>query len=133
MEIPANANIILNFNEMHQNDNVFGFIMGFNDNFEYVRSQIIMMQPTSPLDKVSSIILQEERQRLARIGNVSSECTIAVVQHNKRKNEGGLSKYDIRCDFCKKTGHPKSKCYAKHGFPPDFKFTKNKYSNNEGA
>ncbi|OIT38846.1 hypothetical protein A4A49_56188, partial [Nicotiana attenuata] len=30
------------------------------------------------------------------------------------------------CDYCKKQGHIKDKCYKLHGFPQDFKFTKGK-------
>jgi len=33
---------------------------------------------------------------------------------------------NLFCDHCKKTGHIKEKCYKLHGFPPDFKFTKEK-------
>lgn len=30
------------------------------------------------------------------------------------------------CNYCKKTGHTIEQCYKLHGFPADFKFTKNK-------
>ncbi|XP_075104674.1 uncharacterized protein LOC107769033 [Nicotiana tabacum] len=32
----------------------------------------------------------------------------------------------VSCKYCKKTGHTVDKCYRLHGFPQDFKFTKNR-------
>lgn len=32
----------------------------------------------------------------------------------------------LSCKYCKKLGHTVDKCYMLHGFPDDFKFSKNK-------
>lgn len=43
-----------------QQENVMKFLMGLNDSFTHVRGQILLMDP---INKVFSLILQEERQR----------------------------------------------------------------------
>ncbi|XP_070017876.1 uncharacterized protein [Nicotiana sylvestris] len=45
------------------------------------------------------------------------------VNFESRKNVSGVS-----CKYCKKPGHTVEKCYRLYGFPPEFKFTKNKKS-----
>nr|XP_009759938.1 PREDICTED: uncharacterized protein LOC104212395 isoform X1 [Nicotiana sylvestris] len=39
------------------------------------------------------------------------------------------------CNYCKKSGYLIEKCYKLHGFPPSFKFTKQKrtYGNAQGS
>ncbi|XP_049414590.1 uncharacterized protein LOC125877298 [Solanum stenotomum] len=39
-----------------------------------------------------------------------------------------VNKANLFCDYCKKTGHIEAKWYRKHGFPPNFKFTKGRNS-----
>jgi hypothetical protein len=38
------------------------FLTGLNDNFSTVKSQILLMEPLPPLNKVFSMVLQHERQ-----------------------------------------------------------------------
>jgi hypothetical protein len=38
------------------------FVTGLNDNFSTVKSQILLMDPLPPLNKVFSMVLQHERQ-----------------------------------------------------------------------
>lgn len=43
-------------------DAVMSFLQGLNDNYDVVRSQILLMEPLPTLPKVYSIILQQECQ-----------------------------------------------------------------------
>ncbi|KAH0670935.1 hypothetical protein KY285_025115 [Solanum tuberosum] len=48
---------------------------------------------------------------------------------NWGNNSGGsrpLNKSHLFCDYCKKSGNTREKCFRLHGFPEDFKFTKGK-------
>ncbi|KAG6696134.1 hypothetical protein I3842_09G132400 [Carya illinoinensis] len=89
------------------------------------------MSPMPPLDKAFSLVLQEERQRQARVAILpaAESCALAASHHQTRKRD----KFDITCYNCGKTGHTKDKCYRLIGFPPDFKFTKTKQGNNHLA
>ncbi|XP_075074481.1 uncharacterized protein LOC142162074 [Nicotiana tabacum] len=48
------------------------------------------------------------------------------VQFDSKR--GSTFTSNLSCKYCKKTGHTVDKCYKLHGFPPNFKFTKNKRS-----
>lgn len=80
-----------------------------------------MMVPL-PSIATTPFILQEERQR--GIHTSSPLNPNAIAMNVTSENVG--SKKAITCHHCKKPGHVKSQCYRLHGFPTDFKFTKNK-------
>ncbi|XP_075077343.1 uncharacterized protein LOC142164071 [Nicotiana tabacum] len=78
-----------------EDDRLHQFLMGLNETYVSVRSNLLMMQPPPSLDSAYNILLQDERQRTAQF----------------RK-------------YCKKSGHLIDKCYKLHGFSTGFKFTK---------
>lgn len=39
------------------------FLMGLNENFPHVKGQILLMDPSSPITKVFSLVIQEEKQK----------------------------------------------------------------------
>lgn len=46
-----------------QEDQVMQFLMGIDEHYSTVRSQILLMDPLSSFNKVFALILQDERQR----------------------------------------------------------------------
>ena len=46
-----------------QKDQVFRFLMGLNDSYSTVNSQILITEPLPALNKAYSLILQEEKHR----------------------------------------------------------------------
>ncbi|XP_015170359.1 uncharacterized protein [Solanum tuberosum] len=116
------------------------FLMGLNEVYTIVRGSILMMNPLPTMAQAFSILVQEERQREVKPHNkphmdsssfhVNAASTSSGFRTNytPHKNNVGTSrpssKSNLFCDYCKKTGHIREKCYRLHGFPPDFKFTK---------
>lgn len=49
--------------EHFQSEYVMVFFIGLNDSFAGVRAQILLMDPIAPINKVFSLIVQEEHQR----------------------------------------------------------------------
>ncbi|XP_062162062.1 uncharacterized protein LOC133869111 [Alnus glutinosa] len=47
--------------EKHNRDHVFQFLMGLYDSFANIRGQILLNDPLPPINKVFSLIIQEER------------------------------------------------------------------------
>lgn len=43
------------------------FLMDLNDTYSHIRGQILLMDPLPPLNKVFSLLTQEERQMLRRL------------------------------------------------------------------
>jgi hypothetical protein len=44
---------------------VFQFLIGLNYSFSHIMGQILLFEPLPPINKVFSLVLQEERQREA--------------------------------------------------------------------
>ena len=110
------------------------FLMGVNESFSQVRSQVLLMDPIPSLSKVYSLMIQEETQRSipnAPVVKVDSTVLVAQVSTDQVNhvtnlvNSSGKGKDRPVCTHCGKTHHTVDKCYKLHGFPLGFKF-KNK-------
>ncbi|XP_070040732.1 uncharacterized protein [Nicotiana tomentosiformis] len=123
-----------------EDQQLFQFLNGLNESYSTVKSSIMMMNPLPPISKAYSLLQHDESQKeaLSNISNFSGDsASFSVltaqsantrnftqrVKFESRKNVSGVS-----CKYCKKPGHTVEKCYRLHGFPPEFKFTKNKKS-----
>ena len=118
-------------NDQQGQEAVMKFLMGVNESFSQVRSQVLLMDPIPSLRKVYSLMIQEETQR-----SISNACVVKVdstvlaakvstdqVNHvTNLVNFGGKGKDIPICTHCGKTGHTVDKCYKLHGFPLGFKF-----------
>ncbi|XP_042944479.1 uncharacterized protein LOC122278348 [Carya illinoinensis] len=105
---------------------VMKFLMGLTDNFDNVRGQILMMDPLPSINKVFSLVIQEERQKL-----ISSRCTssafvesvaLATKGDTSFKTFKGNPRNKLLCSHCSLIGHTVDKCYKLHGYPPNYKF-----------
>ena len=111
------------------------FLMGLNDSFAQVRGQLLLMDPLPPINKVFSLISQEEHQR--KIGsqaasvNDSNNTMAFVVQREAASRSGtgpnthpgnkNQKKERPFCTHCNYHGHTVEKCYKIHGYPPGFR------------
>lgn len=66
-----------------QMDYTMTFRMGLNDSFAQIKSQILLIDPLPPINRVFALVIQEERQRV--VGNHS-------VQQFPHNNMAFLSK-----------------------------------------
>lgn len=141
-----------------QDRRLIQFLMGLNEIYTVVRGSILMMSPLPTMAQAFAILAQEERQRevkphnrlnldstslnvVANTAGTSSAMVNAAstsyrtnytgMTHPQYRNSGGSrppNKLNLICDYCRKPGHTKDKCYRLHGFPQNFKFTKGKNS-----
>lgn len=49
--------------DYHHQEYVFHFLVGLNESFSHIRGQILLSDPLPSINKVFSLIVQEERQR----------------------------------------------------------------------
>ncbi|KAA8525454.1 hypothetical protein F0562_007309, partial [Nyssa sinensis] len=91
-------------------EKVFQFLLGLNDSFASLRTQILAMDPLPPIGKVFSILFQEEQQRLL---NIRPSETIALAVR-----PGGCLKSSFKCMACGKEGHTRDRCWSIVGYPP---------------
>jgi hypothetical protein len=106
--------------------------MGLDDSYSHIRGQILLNDPLPPINKVFSLIVQEERQKEISVNPLIHETTALMTKADaapqKKFNKFTNRKEKPTCFHCGITGHTIDKCYRIHGFPPGFKFTKNNFS-----
>ncbi|KAG5589887.1 hypothetical protein H5410_040401 [Solanum commersonii] len=119
----------------HQDERLLQFLMGLNETFIGVRSNILLSSPLPNIDQAYSLVIQDEKQREIHASpNYPGESTSFLVGNvgsrrfdDYKAQQGNFSKKStMTCNYCKKVGHNIYQCYKLHGFPPNFKFTKNK-------
>jgi hypothetical protein len=119
----------------HQRQYVYQFLMELNESFSHIRGQILLIDLLPPMNKVFSLVLQEERQPSLSVSSLSfNQSTTALLsktvpptQNRFVNNKGNSTRKDHpTCSHCGLTSHTMEKCYRLHGFPPGFKFTKGK-------
>ncbi|KAL5566450.1 hypothetical protein UlMin_029614 [Ulmus minor] len=121
--------------DYQQQDYVLQFLMGLNESFAQIRAQILMQDPLPPINKVFSLVVQEERQRILTSSSISDSASFAVNAGSSSYSRG---KYDNRqyekptCAHCGYLGHTIDKCYKLHGYPPGFKFRNSNSMGNTG-
>ena len=100
--------------------------MGLNDSFSQVRNQILLMDPVPSVNKVHSLMIQEEMQKSVSTGARVESTALATKTHNfTNGGSNGKGKDRPLCTHCSKLGHTIDKCYKLHEFPPGYK-SKNK-------
>ena len=106
-------------------DQVIQFLTGLNDSFSVVKTQVLLMDPLPSINKVYSMVIQEESNNVTRTPLVSTEdSSILVNASDARKpfQRGKLSgasqsKNNSRyCTFCHINNHTVEYCYQKHGY-----------------
>ncbi|XP_049398988.1 uncharacterized protein LOC125862912 [Solanum stenotomum] len=125
-----------------QDRRLIQFLMGLNEVYTVVRGSILMMNPLPTIAQGFSILIQEEKQREVKPHNYLATDSTALSAYgnnqfrtnysqntagnksNQQFHRGSSSGIRMFCDYCKRPGHIKDKCYRLHGFPPNFKFTK---------
>lgn len=108
------------------------FLMGLNDSFSQVKTQILLMDPLLSINKVYSLLIQEEMQQVVSNGSISHVKSTTLVAKGQsfgsnsgsifNGNNAGKARERPTCTHCGKLGHTIEKCYKLHGFPPGFKF-----------
>ncbi|KAL4554803.1 hypothetical protein LXL04_037409 [Taraxacum kok-saghyz] len=119
-------------------------LMGFSDNYESLRNQILVLDPLPSVHKAYSMALSVEKQKEVQINFlVPTEVSAMMVKtsnnnfrnnrpfQNKSKGNDSKNKSnaDRYCDFCKTNGHTKDSCFKIHGYPDWFKELKDKKKN----
>ncbi|CAL0299836.1 unnamed protein product [Lupinus luteus] len=140
-----------------ENDYVICFLKGLNDQYESVRSQIMLMDPLPTINKAFSLLTQQERHIHSHYNepkvlmNANADSTNEFSSNRGRgrgrpfHNLAGRGSYNQgrsgnnftrtsggrsskMCTYCNKTGHTVDQCYKKHGFPPGY-FKNNNVNN----
>ena len=132
------CNLTQKLEDLHLQELVMQFFMGLNDPYSQIKGQILFMDPLPFINKVYSLLIQEERQRSVGHGNFVhiESTTLAVKSSNPNFSSnfprffcnssvfgGKNSKGKDRpiCTHYGKLGHVMEKCFKLHRFPLGFK------------
>ncbi|KAF5451070.1 hypothetical protein F2P56_031369 [Juglans regia] len=133
--------------DRYQRDCVIQFLMGLNESFHATRNQIMLLDPLPPINKIFSMIQQQEMQNhmlhvlpspdsmalAVRQPYIPSKtpfkppnsykrdrpfCTHCKIQgHNLENCFKAGNAQPPLCTYCHLTGHVADKCYKLHGYP----------------
>ncbi|KAF5472443.1 hypothetical protein F2P56_009162 [Juglans regia] len=123
------CNLLQNFTERQQSDYVMKFLIGLHDSYSMIRSQLLLQSPLPSMNKVFSLLLQEESQRSLTntIGiPIDSHAMVATQTHKPIATNGtrftkSKAKVDVICSYCGYNGHLADKCFQLIGYPPRWK------------
>ncbi|CAL1356676.1 unnamed protein product [Linum trigynum] len=106
--------------EQQDNSRLFDFLMGLDDAFAAVRSQVLAMRPIPSLSKVFNIALNEEQQKAITQNRRPSPEAAAFNTRGEtdRSARSAGERERVRCTHCQKTGHLRENCYELVGYPP---------------
>ncbi|XP_060195174.1 uncharacterized protein LOC132624407 [Lycium barbarum] len=100
----------------------YQFLMGLNEVYVQVRSNILMIKPLPSMDTTYSILLSDEKQRQVSTSTVfPSESASFHASFNTGgskfapKVQFDLQKSSLYCKYCKRTGHVIEKYHRLHG------------------
>ncbi|XP_058000801.1 uncharacterized protein LOC131179102 [Hevea brasiliensis] len=130
---PCICEAFVTVRKYRENDYVIRFLKGLNDQFSNVRSQIMLLESLPSINRVFSLVVQQERHM--NIG-ILTEPKVLVNKSNpagfQRNVYGrgtdttnrkfGTQNNNETCTYCGKPRHTEETCYRKHGFPLGFKF-----------
>ncbi|CAL1382157.1 unnamed protein product [Linum trigynum] len=95
-------------------DYVMRFIKGLNENYEGVRTNLLMMKPMPSIGAAFSYVLQHERQLDPQgVGPKVADNLALAVDGNRGKDQrrGQVQVQGLFCRYCKKDNHVKEDCW----------------------
>ncbi|XP_073119656.1 uncharacterized protein [Henckelia pumila] len=126
--------------EHEDHQRLIQFLMGLNDTYSHIRSQVLMIDPLPSVNQAYSIVIHEESTRHVLSSSPIAGIPAAAFYSSSTKRIGsvicdnchkpGHTKYQcyrlvgydsVTCDHCHKPGHLKEHCYRLVGYPPNHK------------
>ena len=115
-----------------EEDKVMQFLMGLNDSFKTIRSNILVMNPLPNVRQAYSLIVQEETQQQMNSNPVKIFSIAASVQGrsaNWKQSKGKTCEHcnkpghtidecrtlKFHCTYCDRRGHTEDRCRIKNG------------------
>ncbi|XP_047251616.1 uncharacterized protein LOC124886720 [Capsicum annuum] len=122
-----------------QDRRLIQFLMGLNEVYTIIRGSLLMMNPLPSMGQAFALLVQEEKQREFKpIPHTLAESSPLNVGTSGNYLGGGRpgngksfrTNYNINydngtrsrpfCNYCKKLGHTRDKCFKIHGYPNKF-------------
>ncbi|KAL0464413.1 UNVERIFIED_CONTAM: hypothetical protein Slati_0328900 [Sesamum latifolium] len=122
------CNVNKKIDELNKSNQLFQFLMGLDDAYDHVRSQILLLEPLPHVAKAYSMTLRVEKQRMVNEGLTNTTENAAFQFRTKepvinfgKKKKIYADKRRLYCENCQKPGHAKETCFKIHGTPDWYK------------
>ncbi|KAF5477453.1 hypothetical protein F2P56_004093 [Juglans regia] len=129
--------VLKNLADQQEADYIMKFLIGLNDSFSAIRSQLLLLSPLPSMGKVFSLLIQEESQRsLTNAVHIPLDShAMAAAQPSTQTYSNAVKfskvkgKSDVICSHCGFSGHLVDKCFQLIGYPPGWKGPRGKRIN----
>ncbi|XP_019195880.1 PREDICTED: uncharacterized protein LOC109189724 [Ipomoea nil] len=115
-----------------EDDYVIRFLEGLSEEYEPIKSGVLVIDPMPDVGRVFNMTLKLERKIKGAISqkstdliqanaaqNMDEQSVVAYTSSsNKKKFSSNGGKNVPKCTFCGMLGHTIEKCYKKNGYPP---------------
>ncbi|XP_060959234.1 uncharacterized protein LOC133030493 [Cannabis sativa] len=111
---------------IQEEDKVLEFLIGLNESYSNVRSQILMQEPLPMISRTYASDIQEERQREICSTNSktikNTNTPTAGTSNDQFVGSSNFNRSKVTCSHCGIPSHTISKCYKIHGYPRGHKY-----------
>ncbi|KAD6794434.1 hypothetical protein E3N88_05330 [Mikania micrantha] len=130
VQLPTcSCNASREFNDFNHLIKLMQFLMGLDDIYQPVRTNLLTRDPLPTVKVAFSIISREESHRSGSSSSgtkgqsvsFSSKSNQSFSSNNNKKFGRGSNPNIPKCTHCNLLGHPVEKCYELVGYPPNFK------------
>lgn len=152
--LQCSCSILKRVLEAYSRGKLMQFLMGLNDNFENIRSQVLPMEPLPTVNRAYYLVQQVERQKEVTNGKQTTQENSALNANrqynnsqsnynNNKQNTNNNSGYSSvnqgrrdfkrtrvetrKCHHCNQKGHIVEQCFFLHGFPEWYKGPRDKF------
>ncbi|XP_038905564.1 uncharacterized protein LOC120091546 [Benincasa hispida] len=125
---------VKDLNTYLQTEHVMTFLMGLNESFSQIHTQLLLMELEPSINKAFSSVIQEVEQRTIPsyqtiVSNQSTQNAALLVKNtssNANSNQSSLSNNNKKKDrlsytHCNIPGHTVDQCYKVHRYPPSYR------------
>ncbi|KAL1293734.1 hypothetical protein AAHE18_19G093000 [Arachis hypogaea] len=123
--MPCNCGDSHSMHDFLQSKYVHYFLMGLDESFAQICAQIMLMEPLPAINKVLSLVVQEERHMSIDVSSSSNQVAFLAKNNQPQqllhgRGRGQQKKDRPMCSHCGFLGHTVEKYYKIHGFPPGY-------------
>lgn len=115
-------------NDYFQTKHVMVFLMGLNESYSQLRTQLLLMEPEPTIQKAFSLVAQDVEQRIFTgtpasntLNNVAMMVKTSHLVTNRTHGASFKWNEHLLCTHCDLQGHTVDRCYKLHGFPPSYR------------
>lgn len=126
---PSACSLVNFIDKSRENEHIICFLKGLNDSYNSVKTQILLMEPLPSINKVFSLVLQQEHQHNGSI--LGEPPSLALQFNNNNQSKGqvcgfqmqgrGRGRGSLKCTHYGRINHTIETCYLEHGFPPGYR------------